>query len=323
MKNYSNIIRKSGKLRIGTRRSRLAVKQAELFCARLCQILSLSPEDIDYVPVVTHGDTIKDKPLSEIGSVGVFVKELEVALRDGRIDIAVHSLKDMPTVLPDDMTIPCVMPRDDPRDTLICKNAQTLATLPNGSRVGTSSARREAQLYWHNKKLQVESLRGNIDTRIKAVDSCAIDATILAQCGLDRLGIIDTTYMTTLDLDTVLPAPAQGIVAAEILSHDTDLATALARINNMQTWYCAQAERSCLAVFDGGCILPLAAYAQYDAEQKLHLRAQLFSHDGSKMYSASAKAHACEAVNIGKKVAQELMIKAGDDLSSIVQHSVR
>ena len=289
-------------LTIATRASRLALWQAEHVQSRL-QLLY--PEtQIDLLTLSTRGDEILDRSLSKVGGKGLFVKELENALLDGRADLAVHSLKDMPVDMPDLFELSTILTRADCRDAFVSNRFDTLADLPEGAVVGTSSLRREAQLRARFPKLKIEPLRGNLDTRLAKLDTDHYAAVILAVAGLERLGLAHRIRQR-LAVEDSLPAAGQGALGIEILSQRSDLLEILAPLSCHETTACALAERAVSRALGGSCQVPLAAYASIQG-QELTIRALVATPDGKTIYRAQAVGHAPEAFSLGLQVAQDL-----------------
>ena len=289
-------------LTIATRASRLALWQAEHVQSRL-QLLY--PEtQIDLLTLSTRGDEILDRSLSKVGGKGLFVKELENALLDGRADLAVHSLKDMPVDMPDLFELSTILTRADCRDAFVSNRFDTLADLPEGAVVGTSSLRREAQLRTRFPKLKIEPLRGNLDTRLAKLDTGHYAAIILAVAGLERLGLAHRIRQR-LAVEDSLPAAGQGALGIEILSQRSDLLEILAPLSCHETTACALAERAVSRALGGSCQVPLAAYASIQG-QELTIRALVATPDGKTIYRAQAVGHAPEAFSLGLRVAQDL-----------------
>ncbi len=258
------------RLVIATRESRLALWQAEFVRASLRQCYPAC--DVQLLGMTTTGDQILDQPLTEIGGKGLFTKELEQALLDGRADLAVHSLKDVPMSLQPDFELACVMQRDDPRDALVANHYAGFDELPHGARVGTSSLRRAAQLRDRRPDLQVVPLRGNLDTRLGKLDRGEYDAIVLAAAGLKRLGL-SARVRQPLATDWSLPAPGQGALGIEIAAGRAEVAQWLAPLIDARTWLEVTAERAVSRILDGSCRVALAAYAVLDDEQCLTLKA--------------------------------------------------
>jgi hydroxymethylbilane synthase len=264
------------RLTIATRESALALWQAEHVRGRLTS--RYRGTSVELLGVTTQGDRILDRPLASIGGKGLFIKELESALRDGRADIAVHSLKDVPMDLPDGFTLAAICAREDPRDAFVSTRYESLAALPDNAVVGTSSLRREAQLRERRPTLRVESLRGNVHTRLAKLDDGRYDAIILAAAGLKRLGL-GTRIRALLDPDVSLPAPGQGALAIECRSDRSDVLHAVAPLGDVGTTLATAAERAFSRGLGGSCHTPLAAFAQWE-EGRLWLRGLVASPNG-------------------------------------------
>src|SRR5499427_2510313 len=248
-------------LRIGTRGSPLALWQAREVRAHLASAHGVEPDAIAIETIRTTGDIIQDRPLSEAGGKGLFTKEIEQALIDGAIDLAVHSSKDMPTVLPTGLELIACLPREDVRDAFISHKAASLADLPHGAVVGTASLRRQAMVRRLRPDVSVVTFRGNVDTRLKKLEAGVVDATLLAFAGLKRLGR-EAAATAVLDLETFLPAVGQGAVGIEARSADARTCDLLAKINHTETMAAVQTERAFLAVLDGSCRTPIAGHAR-------------------------------------------------------------
>lgn len=298
---------------IATRESRLALWQAHHVRDRLA---ALYPQcEVRILGMTTQGDRILDKSLAKIGGKGLFVKELEVAMAQGRADLAVHSLKDVPMVLPAGFALAAVMQREDPRDAWVSPRYASLAELPPGAVVGTSSLRREAQLRARYPQLRVEPLRGNLDTRLRKLDEGLYAGILLAAAGLERLGL-GARVRALIDPDEVLPAVGQAALGIEIRADRPDLAQALAPLNHAPTALCTHAERAVSRALGGSCTTPIGAYAVFDGRQML-LRAVLGLPDGSRLLRAQAQAEvhdAAQAEALGQQVAQLLRDQDADAL---------
>ncbi|WP_240787186.1 hydroxymethylbilane synthase [Ramlibacter rhizophilus] len=254
---------------IATRESRLALWQAQHVQSQL----QARGHQVGLLGMTTRGDQILDRSLSKVGGKGLFVKELEVALEEGRADLAVHSLKDVPMDLPEGFELACVMEREDPRDALVSNRFASLAELPAGSVVGTSSLRRVVLLQALRPDLRIEPLRGNLDTRLRKLDDGQYEAIVLAAAGLHRLGLAGRIRACFAPED-MLPAAGQGALGIEIRSERRELAEALAPLAHTPTWLAVAAERAVSRAMGGSCSMPLAAHARFDAQgQVLHLRA--------------------------------------------------
>lgn len=262
-------------IRIGTRGSRLALVQAEV----VRNLLRREGHDGEIVIVRTSGDRIRDRPLADAGGKGLFTKELEEALFAGEADIAVHSMKDVPTHLPGGLALGAFLPREDPRDVLVCNESYTLASLPHSAIVGTSSVRRRAQLLRARKDIEVITLRGNVDTRLSRVEGGAITAAILALAGLKRIGLHDRAA-TIFEPDEWLPSPAQGAIGIELRSDDDEMREIVAKLNHQPTAIELACERAFLAELDGSCRTPIAALATLEG-QILTFRGEVLAPDGS------------------------------------------
>lgn len=274
------------RLRLGTRTSRLAMWQAEHVAHALRQ--SWPGLRVELVPFVTEGDRTLDKPLPEIGGKGLFTVELEAALLAGRIDLAVHSLKDLPTDDPEGLTVGAVTEREDPRDAWICPDGHALADLPPGATVGTSSLRRGSQLLRQRPDLVIRSIRGNVETRIRKVEEGGYHAGVLALAGLHRLEIADRAA-SVLDLDTMLPAPGQAALGVQVRAADGAVRRLVAALDHAETRAAVTAERQFLAALGGGCSAPIAAFAEVRGG-RLALRGRVVSTDGARTVEAEAEA---------------------------------
>jgi hydroxymethylbilane synthase len=289
-------------LTIATRASRLALWQAEHVQSRLQLLYPVM--QIDLLKLSTRGDEILDRSLSKVGGKGLFVKELENALLDGRADLAVHSLKDMPVDMPDLFELSTILTRADFRDAFVSNHFDSLADLPEGAVVGTSSLRREAQLRARFPRLKIEPLRGNLDTRLAKLDTGHYAAIILAVAGLERLGLAHRIRQR-LTVEESLPAAGQGALGIEILKQRSDLLELLAPLSCHETTACAMAERAVSRALGGSCQVPLAAFASIHGQQ-LTIRALVATPDGNTIYRAQAVGRAPEALSLGLRVAQDL-----------------
>ena len=271
-------------LRLGTRQSPLALAQAEETRARLCAAHGWPISAVDLVPVIASGDRILDRPLAEIGGKALWTKELDLWLAEGTIDAAVHSMKDVETLRPAELTITAVLPRADVRDVLI--GADSLAAIPAGARVGTSAPRRAAQMLHVRPDLTVVSFRGNVATRLGKLKSGEADVTLLAAAGLERLDV--ASVGTPLDPATWLPAPAQGAIGIECLAARHDVIALFAAIDHAPSHAAIRAERALLTGLGGTCHSPIAVHTRHD-NMALHLTAALFSPDGTKRVDAEQR----------------------------------
>ena len=295
------------KLVLATRRSALALAQSRAFAKTL--VSSVPGLSIEELHVVTSGDRTQDKPLQDIGGKGLFIKELEEALLDGRADFAVHSIKDVPAVIADSLFLAAIPRREDPRDALVTRTGARLAELPAGARVGTGSLRRALALRGARPDLVVEPVRGNVDTRLRKVDEGQYDAVVLAFAGLKRLGL-EGRATEVLEPGVSLPAIGQGALGIECRRDDGRTAEALAAIVDAETSLCVTAERAVMAAVDGNCRTPVAAFAER-AGDRLRLRALLAEPDGSDLRTTERlvawPADAAEAERIGKDAGDELV----------------
>ena len=293
-------------LRIGTRGSPLALAQAGQVRDLLFAAHPEQPAPDIHI-IKTTGDQITDRPLAEVGGKGLFTKEIEQALLESAIDIAVHSMKDVETWLPDGLTVDCFLPREDPRDTLL--GALSIAALPNGARVGTASMRRGAQLLAVRPDLEITLMRGNVGTRLDKLAAGDVDATLLAVAGLKRLGRADAIG-AVLEPDEFLPAVAQGAIGIERRAADAQTAMLLAPLNHTPTALCLAAERAMLAALDGTCRTPIGGLATLDRE-RLTLDGLLVWPDGSGLQRLQQAGDSSDALALGTAVGQELRRRAG------------
>lgn len=290
------------KLIIASRASRLAMWQAEHVRDRLG---ALYPQcRIEILGMTTRGDQILDRTLSKVGGKGLFIKELEVALEQGRADLAVHSLKDMPMDLPPGFELAAVLQRADPRDALVSNDYDSLAQLPAGAVVGTSSLRRQALIAARHPELVIKPLRGNLDTRLAKLDRGDYAAIILAAAGLTRLGLT-ARIRAVIAPEENLPAPGQGAMAIEIVQGRPELLEMFAPLNHLATALAVRAERSVSRLFGGSCQIPLAAFATVDGNN-MHLRAMVATPDGTRMASAEVTGSSAEPELLGQQVAELL-----------------
>jgi len=302
-------------IRIGTRGSPLALAQADLVKAGL---LAAHPEldesHIEIVAVTTRGDKILDRPLAELGGKGLFTQEIESGLLNGALDIAVHSMKDLETELPDGLHIACLLPREDVRDAFICLKADGIDALPAGSVVGTASLRRQAQIRRRRPDLKVEVFRGNLQTRLRKLQDGVADATLLAMAGLRRMGLAEKATQI-LSVDDMLPAIAQGAVGVEARSDDDRMAALLGPLNHRDTEICVTAERALLAALDGSCRTPIAGLAVLDGG-RLKLKGEVLRPDGSECFVAERDGAPEDAAALGRDAGEELRHRAGPDFFS-------
>jgi hydroxymethylbilane synthase len=296
-------------LKIGTRGSPLALAQARIVRTGLIDAHGLDETQIEIVPIKTTGDRIQDKSLAEIGGKGLFTKEIEHALLDRAIDLAVHSMKDMPSVLPDGLAIEAVLAREDVRDAFISPRADDLRALPAGARVGTSSLRRQAQVRRLRRDLVVEGLRGNVQTRLAKLDEGMVDATFLACAGLIRLGLEDK-ITAAVEPDDMLPAVAQGAIGIETRGDDDKTNQLVAALNHDETALCIAMERAFLKALDGSCRTPIAGLARLD-RQKLNFRGMIISPDGEQVHETTRSGAPSQARDLGAEAGYELKRRGG------------
>ncbi|MDZ4790339.1 MAG: hydroxymethylbilane synthase [Hyphomicrobiales bacterium] len=298
-------------IRIGTRGSKLALAQAYETRDRLMAAHVLDADEIEIVAIDTSGDRIQDRALSEIGGKGLFTLEIEQALHEGRIDIAVHSMKDMPTVLPDGLEIMCLLPREDVRDAFISLKAASLRELPYGAVVGSASLRRQAQIRRIRPDLQVINYRGNVQTRLRKLGEGAVDGTLLACAGLRRLGL-ENEITALISEDDMLPAIAQGAIGIEARSDDAKMRGLLASINHRETELRLHAERAFLAKLDGSCRTPIAGLAILNGD-RMSFRGEILTPDGVECYETTREGLTAAAAAMGEDAAAELLSRAGPD----------
>jgi hydroxymethylbilane synthase len=298
-------------LRIGTRGSPLALWQAHEVRARLAAAHGVAPEMIAITVIKTSGDIIQDRPLSEVGGKGLFTKEIEQALIDRSVDLAVHSSKDMPTLLPDGLVLAACLPREDVRDAFISRKASTLAGLAPGAVVGTASLRRQAMVKRLRPDITVVPFRGNVETRLKKLDDGVVDATLLALAGLNRLGR-GAAATAILDVDSFLPAVGQGAIGIEARAEDRRTRDLLAAIDDPDTLTAIGAERAFLAVLDGSCRTPIAGHARI-AAGTVAFRGLILRPDGSEALETARTGPIAEAVRLGADAGQELKSRAAPD----------
>lgn len=298
------------RLVIASRESRLAMWQAEHVQERLT---ALYPQcSVEILGMTTQGDRILDRALSKVGGKGLFVKELEVAMEEGRADLAVHSLKDVPMELPEGFALAAILEREDPRDAFVSNDYAGLDQLPDGAVVGTSSLRRQALIASRFPKLVIRPLRGNLDTRLAKLDHGEYAAIILAAAGLKRLGL-ESRIRALLEPEQSLPAAGQGAMAIEVLETRADLLSMLAPLNHEATARAVNAERTVSRIFGGSCQIPLAAFATKDAAG-MRLRAMVATPDGKRIASAEAFGAALEPEELGKQVASALQQQGAEDI---------
>jgi hydroxymethylbilane synthase len=296
-------------LRIGTRGSALALWQAREVRAHLAAAHGVDPEAIAIHVIRTTGDLIQDRPLSEAGGKGLFTKEIEQALIDKTIDIAVHSCKDMPTVLPAGLELAACLPREDVRDAFLSRKSDSVAGLPPGAVIGTASLRRQAMVKRLRPDVSVVPFRGNVDTRLKKLDDGVVDATLLALAGLKRLGR-EAAVTAVLEVDAFVPAVGQGAIGIEAREADTRTRDLLAKINHAETLIALQVERAFLAVLDGSCRTPIAGHARIEAGD-MSFRGLILRPDGSEAHATARRGPTQDGVALGADAARELKARAG------------
>jgi hydroxymethylbilane synthase len=300
-------------LRIGTRGSPMALRQTALVRDRLVAAHPdlAAPGAVKTVTIRTTGDRVQDRLLAEIGGKGLFAKEIEEALIAGQIDLAVHSLKDLETWVPQGLTIACVLPRDDPRDVLVSTAAIRFASLPEGSRVGTASLRRQAQLLRRRPDLAIVPIRGNVNTRMRKLEAGEVDALVLALCGLERLG--ETGRATEiLPRDVMLPAVGQGALAIECRAADDTVGGLVEPLHDSMSAACVGAERAMLAALDGSCRTPIAGFAEL-VGGRLSIEGLLLKPDGSDEIRGRRDGDVGDAEALGTELGRELRSRAGPD----------
>ncbi|MCB1549042.1 MAG: hydroxymethylbilane synthase [Hyphomicrobiaceae bacterium] len=303
-------------IRIGTRGSALALAQANEVKRRLAATGRIAAEAIEIHVIRTSGDRIQDRPLAEVGGKGLFTKEIEDALGAGAIDLAVHSMKDMPTALPDGLVIAALLEREDVRDAFLSPRAARLHDLPPGAVVGTSSLRRQAQVKRLRPDLEVVSYRGNVDTRLRKLAEGAVDATLLALAGLNRLGL--TSHVTAvIETSDMLPAVAQGAIGIEIREDDDRTRALVSLLDHAPTAIAVSAERAFLARLDGSCRTPIAGLATLGADG-LKLSGMLLAPDGSATYEGSLTGTPADGPRLGRTLAEDLLGQAGPAFRALI-----
>ena len=290
-------------LRLGTRGSRLALRQSE----QAAEALRARGAAALVVPIKTSGDHLAHMALADFGGKALFVKEIEEALLDGRVDVGVHSLKDMPAILPPGLCLAAVLEREDPRDVLVARNGGSLDELPWGAVVGTSSLRRRVLLRARRPDLRVEPIRGNVDTRLRKLEEGSYDALVMARAGLNRLGLAPA-HACPLPVDEFLPAPGQGILGLEARQTDHDVLDLLKDVDHAETRAQAEAERSFLLHLGAGCHTPVAGFARVEGDRLL-LTGLVASVDGDLVLVASVGGAAESAEKLGQELAEELLAR--------------
>lgn len=303
---------------IGTRGSPLALAQAYETRRRLIEAFPKLEEEgaIEINIIHTTGDMVLDKALSEIGGKGLFTKEIDVAQLNGDVDIAVHSMKDVPTWLPDGIILPCMLPREDTRDVFISPKAKSIEDLPDGSVIGSASLRRQSQILAKNPNLKVVNFRGNVQTRLRKLDEGVVDATLLALAGLSRMDM--TEHITKIiELDEMLPAVAQGAIGITCRAGDQKMLDFLAPLNHPRTKTCVDCERAFLAKLDGSCRTPIAGQAVIDDAGTLNFKGLVAKPDGSVLYETSRTGKQADNLAIGTDAGEELRGKMGENFFEV------
>lgn len=300
-------------LRIGTRGSKLALYQAHLVRTLICRSNGIHESDVDIEVIRTTGDRIQDRPLSEIGGKGLFTREIEEALIADRIDLAVHSMKDMPAILPEGLVIAAVLEREDPRDAFLSPISLSAESLPQGARVGCSSVRRVAQLLRMRPDLTIMPFRGNVDTRLRKLQEGEVDATFLAVAGLNRLGL-EEKITRLVPIEEMLPAPAQGVIGIETRQGNERILKLVEKIHHAPTGITTLAERGFLAGIDGSCRTPVAGYAELVGE-RIRFMCQALALDGSSVFDAEREGPASDSELLGKDAAAEIKARSKHKLT--------
>jgi hydroxymethylbilane synthase len=299
----------TGSLRVGTRGSPLALVQARAVRARLAAALGAAEDSIELVTIRTTGDTIQDRSLADEGGKGLFTKEIEEALLDRRIDLAVHSAKDMPTVLPAGLVLAACLEREDPRDVFISRKAHSLEQLPPGATLGTASLRRQAIAMRMRRDLRVMPLRGNVETRLRKLEAGEVDATLLALAGLRRLGLVEHATKV-MSVEEFLPAAGQGAIGIEAREGDARICGMLARIDHADTSVAVACERAFLAALDGSCKTPIAGHATVSGDT-VQFRGLIVRPDGSAAHDIAGTGSRKDTATIGTEAGRELKHRAG------------
>ncbi|WP_252502807.1 hydroxymethylbilane synthase [Sporosarcina sp. Marseille-Q4943] len=297
------------KIIVGSRRSKLALTQTNWFIDQMKA--AGAPFEFEVKEIVTKGDRILDVMLSKVGGKGLFVKEIQQALFDKEIDFAVHSMKDMPAVLPEGLTIGCIPPRVDARDAFISKGHVKFMDLPVGAIVGTSSLRRSSQLLMLRPDIEIKWIRGNIDTRLKKMQDGEYDAILLAAAGLKRMGWSDDVVTEYMSIEDCIPAIGQGALAIECRSDDEELLAELKKVSDEKTWLEVDAERTFLAEMDGSCQVPIAGIAEYDGKE-IEFTGFVASPDAKQVFKKTVRGS--DPVAVGKSVASTLRAEGATEV---------
>lgn len=306
------------KLRIGTRGSKLALWQAEHVRERLLRECRVESE---LVIIKTTGDQFASAAIPDVGGKGIFIKEIEDALLAGRVELAVHSMKDVPTETPRGLVFPAITRREDARDVLISRSGKKLLELARGARVGTSSLRRQSQLRYRCGDLQIVELRGNVDTRLRTLDAGELDAIVLAKAGIDRLGL-SGRITEVLAPNIMISAVGQGALALECREDDAGARAALAALDHSETRAAVSAERALLEELEGGCQVPLGAWARMEDNGALNMDARVLAADGSECIERRASGPAAAPEKLGRRLARELLDAGADRLLRLAGRSV-
>jgi hydroxymethylbilane synthase len=293
-------------LKLGTRKSKLALWQANFVKEKL-EALGCK---VELVPITTTGDKILDAPLAKIGGKGVFVKEIENALLAGEIDLAVHSLKDVPMIIPEGLTLSAITEREEPYDVLISRNGKKLEELPSGAVVGTSSLRRQVQIKRRRRDLRVEILRGNVDTRLRKLKEGLYDAIVLAYAGVKRMGLSGEISQV---LEDFIPAVGQGSLAIETRVGDERVINLVKVLNHEESWLRAMCERAFLRELQGGCQVPIGAYAWIEGD-RIKIKGFISDLEGERFLEGYEEGGLQEAEEVGKRLAQRLLREGGEEI---------
>jgi len=293
-------------LRLGTRKSKLALWQANFVKEKL-EALGCK---VELVPITTTGDKILDAPLAKIGGKGLFVKEIENALLAGEIDLAVHSLKDVPMIIPEGLTLSAITEREEPYDVLISRNGKKLEELPSGAVVGTSSLRRQVQIKRRRRDLKVEILRGNVDTRLRKLKEGLYDAIVLAYAGVKRMGLSGEISQV---LEDFIPAVGQGSLAIETRAEDERVINFVKVLNHRESWLRAVCERAFLRELQGGCQVPIGAYAWIEGD-RIKIKGFISDLEGERFLEGYEEGGLQEAEEVGKRLAQRLLREGGEEI---------
>jgi hydroxymethylbilane synthase len=293
-------------LRLGTRKSRLALWQANFVKEKLEALVC----KVELVPITTTGDKILDTPLAKIGGKGLFVKEIENALLSGEIDLAVHSLKDVPMIIPEGLTLSAITEREEPYDVLISRNGKKLEELPSGAVVGTSSLRRQVQIKRRRRDLRVEILRGNVDTRLRKLKEGLYDAIVLAYAGVKRMGFSGEISQV---LEDFIPAVGQGSLAIETRAEDERVINFVKVLNHQESWLRAMCERAFLRELQGGCQVPIGAYAWIEGD-RIKIKGFISDLEGERFLEGYEEGSPQKAEEVGKRLAQRLLREGGEEI---------